>query len=131
MTFSLNNFQQAIYDVLDADATLGALINGVYSYVPADTDAPYVVIDPLQTVDLSTMSSNTIELALSFSIYSRSSGNKEANSIAERVHTLLHNTTPSVVGVQIISLFFVSSAESRARDGETIRVSMQFQALLR
>lgn len=90
--------QEAIYGVLSGDATLGALITGVFDHVPEGTAYPYVVIgEALETPDDShdRTGRHTVE---TLHIWSDHRGFSQLGAIAARVVALLDHQPLTVAG---------------------------------
>lgn len=127
--FSHYAAQKAIYDVLTEDATLSGVITGVYDFVPAGTDYPYIVFGNSRVTDYSTVSTRGFQQALDIKVYSRARGRKEVTDIMECVYTLLHETTPPADTYTITQLRFSGSDVVREKDGLTYLGQMKFQIL--
>ena len=128
--FNSNILQQTIFIPLNGDATLGALITGVYNHVPADTPLPYIVLGKTTYQDYSTVTTNQFETHFTLHIFSREAGNKEGQEIMERVHTLLHDTNPAMTGYTLVNLRFVSSDIQLEDDGVTYHATMRLRAVV-
>jgi hypothetical protein len=124
------SLQQSIYQILANDATLGAMITGVYDHVPAGTEYPFVTVGEGESRDWSNAEKQGTEQLITLRIWSREAGRKQAAGIMERIVTLLHNTMPDVTGQNLISLRFTGSSIVLMNDGTTYRGSLSFRALL-
>ena len=76
------------------------------------------------------MTTNGFEALYTLNIYSREAGNKEGQTIMERVHTLLHDASPSITGYELVNMRFVSSEVELESDGMTYHASMRFRAVV-
>ena len=128
--FSHFALQKAIYETLTADSTLMALVEGIYDRVPQDCAFPYISIGEAKIADWSTKTTTGTEQLISLYVCSREGGRKQAATIMERIHTLLHNASPAVDGQALISLRFVGSSIELESDGWTYRGMVQLRALL-
>ena len=63
-------------------------------------------------------------------IWSRYRGSKEAKEIMDRIHTLLHDSSLTVSGTNLINLRFEFSDLVRDPDGITRHGIMRFRAIL-
>lgn len=85
----INPLQVAIYERLTGDATLSALVDGVYDQVPEELPRDYVRIgDHLSTPD-NDLTSFGREVTETLHIWTRRRGNKLGQDIAARVVELL------------------------------------------
>ncbi len=128
----LEAFQQAIYGVLDGDATLGAMVGGVYDRVPEGSAYPYLVFGDGRSRDVQAIATEDEDISLRIEVYSRSGGRKEALGIVARVHDVLDDQTISLGGG--LTLVWISvqdvSVQMRA-DGLTWRGVMDVRARVR
>ena len=127
--FALLEIQQVIYDVLSGDATLGAMVTGVYDYVPQDTAYPYVVIGDMDGRDWSASGLDGLESRASIEAYSRYGGRKEALQIMESIHSLLHDGSLTMSGHALVSMRFESGQVIPLGDGHTYRGQIRFRLL--
>ena len=128
--FSHAPLQQAIYQRLTGDSALMALVSGVFDRPPEGTPFPYVTLGESMGSDWSTKTTTGMEHHLSLHIWSREGGRKEAATIMERLHTLLHQTNLSVSGQTLVMIRFTASAIALEDDGWTYHGRMDFHALL-
>jgi len=128
--------QTAIYTALTADATLVALVEGIYDDHPQDLDAqassafPYVtigddIITPFASDD---WSGGTILTQID--VWSRYAGRKEAKAILDRIRVVLDRATLSVTGYEFVTCDFAESFVDLDPDGETRHGVIQFRTLL-
>ena len=122
--------QEALYARLNGDATLGALITGVYDAVPDDTNLPIVVIGPTTTSDDGSMTLDGRDYIFNVDVWSDYRGMKETKNIAARVYTLLHEFDLSVSGANLIDLRCEFSSEVLENDGVTRHGVMRFRAFI-
>lgn len=128
--FSHLPLQKAVYDVLTADATLMALITGLYDHVPQDTPYPYIFFGDVRVDDISNLSTQQMDIRLPFYIMSRQAGRAQTATIMDRVHFLLHEAALMPVGQILVSLRDVSNRITLQSDGFTYEGEMIFRALL-
>lgn len=121
--------QKAIHQILSADATLMALIDGVHDFVPADTQYPYVTLGNSRLQDNSTVGMQGFRLTLTVHIYSRARGRKEVTDIMARLYELLHDSAPAADGHSITNIRFVTSSIRLEKDGLTLHGAMQLDVL--
>lgn len=128
--YSHQPMQKALYQQLTGNAPLMALVTGIYDRIPQGTPMPYIVLGDATLHDRSTKTSGGTEQLLTLRVWSREGGRKQAATIMEKVHSLLHEADILVEGQNLISIRFVSSAITLENDGYTYQGQMQFRALL-
>lgn len=104
--------QQGIHDLLDGDAELTGLINGVFDHVPETAERPWVQLaESVETPDNAhgQFGSNTVQ---TLRIWTRNRGHREGLLIEARVRQLLdhqHQTLdPLVSGHRVIAVRLVT-----------------------
>ncbi len=122
--------QKAVYVALDGDASLSALVNGVFDFVPEDTEFPYVVIGDAGTRDWSTVTTKGAEITLEIDSYSRERGSKELLEIMTLVQDILHDVNLALTGHTLVNLRHTDSRITRERDGLTSRGTNIFRAVI-
>lgn len=128
--FSHQALQKAVFQLLNADSTLMALVQGIHDHVPQSVVFPYISLGEAKSNDWSTKTTTGTEQRITIHVWSREGGRKEAATIMERIHTLLHESSLSVEGQTLISMRFISSTIELEKDGWTYQGSMQLHALL-
>lgn len=128
--FSHLPLQEAVYSQLTGDATLMALVTGVYDRPPEGTVFPYVTLGESTGTDWSNAGTVGMEHVLGLRIWSRQGGRKETATIMERLHTLLHEANLSVTGQTLVMMKFLASEILLGDDGWTYQGTMKFQAYL-
>lgn len=130
VNFSHYPLQKAIYQKLTGDSALMALVTGVFDRSPQGQDYPFVTIGESTVSDWSTKTTNGTEQRVSVHIWAREGGRKQAEVVAEKIHSLLHMGTMAVDGQTLVLMRFLSSAISLENDGYTYQGIMRFRALL-
>jgi hypothetical protein len=119
---SLEPLQKAVYAALTADATLMAMVTGVYDRVPERTALPYLLFGQGEARDASTGTTEEEEARLELLAYSREGGRKQALDILERVHLLLHRQSPVLSGgYRLVWLRVEQAGAQMQSDGMTWR----------
>lgn len=100
---------QAVVDglkaLLDDDATLGALVTGIYGYVPVATRAtfPYLVIGRRSRAnDSGAMQRVGGHVTVQFDVWSDHKGPSETHAILSRVAAVLEGADITVSGYQLV-----------------------------
>ncbi len=81
--------QAGIFDLLDGDATLGALVSGVYDGVPEDVELDYVVIGEMSSIPGGTHDGEGRETGATVHTWTRAESFAPGNAIGARVVALL------------------------------------------
>ena len=129
ISFSL---QQAIFAALSSSSDLQALIGNsprLFDYVPRDSAFPYVVLGDGSETDWSTSTEDGTEHQLTIHAWSRSTGHKEAKTIAEIIRSALNNAALSITGATLIDIRHLATDFSRESDGQTFRARLTFRAV--
>ena len=122
--------QKAIYSTLSGDATLGALISGVFSHVPQGTVFPYVVMGEGESQDYSTKTSTAEIITSELFVLSRERGAKETLDIMARVKELLHQVSLSLTGCTLVYLRFNTAEITQEKESLTWEGRLTFLALV-
>lgn len=129
------NLQNAIYDKLDADAALSALIVGIYdnpSQVtdPSDNDLfPFLTIGDTvlrpwdSDTETGTEATNTIH------VWSRAGHFIEVKEIQQAVYNILHRGTMVISGAVFIASDYISQDAQRDQDAITIHGVQEFRII--
>ena len=104
--FNPIEIQQAVFNLLDGDTTLDAMVNGIHDYVPQESAFPYITISEQESRDWSTKTTSGTQMALTLHVYSRARGKKETAEILERLHVLLHQGNLSLTGQHLVAMRF-------------------------
>ncbi|MCZ4604994.1 DUF3168 domain-containing protein [Streptomyces sp. Lzd4kr] len=100
--------QDAVLALLQADAELMALVQGVFDWVEEKQPYPYVVLgESVETPDNSHDShgSNTV---ITLHVWSQYRGYHQARTIATRLRALLEHRPLTIVGHRHVATYFVS-----------------------
>ena len=131
MTIAQFALQSKIFTTLNTDNTLtNTLGANVFDDVPEETAFPLVVLGEDTTVDFSTKDLIGSETTINIDVFSRYRGSKETKNIMDRIHTLLHDSSLTVSGVNLINLRFEFSDVIRDPDGITRHGIMRFRAII-
>lgn len=130
-----DNLQRAIYSKLTSDATLMALIKGVYADVQQAEDSgapapfPYVTIgsDNLSSWDSKTFFGT--EALCQIDIWSRANNFIEAKTIGSAITDALHQQPLTIADADHVITVQQSSVYSKDPDGHTKRGMMMFRVV--
>ncbi len=130
VSFSQYPLQKSIFQALNGDSALRALVSGIYDRPVQGTAFPYITFGDWVGNDWSSMTDKGMELLPVLEVWSREGGHKQAAKIMERVHTLLHDASLSVEGQTLVLLRFSGSTIGLESDGCTYRGVVRLRALL-
>ena len=131
MTIGQFNLQTIIYSTLSGDSNLTSTLGaGVYDDVPEGSSFPYVVLGEETAMDYGTNDVDGSENTLTIHVWSQYKGSKEAQNILDRIHTLLHDSSLSVSGFNLINLRFEFSDILRDPDGVTRHGVSRYRAIM-
>lgn len=127
--YNAHNFQKSIYDRLQADGVLMALISGIYDQVQSGTKLPYAVFSVLRVSDWSSATSSGVECLFAVQCFSRQGGARECSQVLKRVQELLHGVALTLPAPdKLVLMYFVDSS---ARDnGQNYQETSRFRALI-
>ena len=124
--------QQAIYSLLTGDATLTALLTGVYDKAPEGPAFPYIDIGDGDEIPFRTFgATGGHETFKTLRIYTQDdvtkTGFKEGLTIYDRVNTLLDCYALSVSGVSTVLCQFEDVIQLVESDGVTRQVAVTYR----
>lgn len=122
--------QQTLYSALNVSAITTDLSCGVYDDVPQSAAYPYIAIGEETSIDYSVKDTQGGETTINLHIWSQYKGSKETKQIMDKIHDLLHNSSLSVSGFNLINLRYEFSDIMRDPDGITRHGVMRFRAII-
>jgi hypothetical protein len=124
--------QQAVFAALSADAALTALIGPgrILDDVPQGTPLPYVTFGRVTAQDWSTGTESGTEHAFTVHVWSGARGKRQAHEILAAIRAALHDQPLAVAGHSLVNLRHEQSEIRRDADGETVRGTARFRAVL-
>ena len=104
MSFHSFDLQTILYSTLNGDSTLDGIVgnNKIFDNVPQDTSYPYVAIGDITAINRGTKTLDGNEYVLDIDVWSTYRGKKEISDALERIYELLHDTTYSVSGANMV-----------------------------
>ena len=104
MSFHSFDLQTILYSTLNGDSTLDGIVgnNRIFDNVPQDTDYPYVVIGNINVINRGTKTLDGNEYNVDIDVWSTYRGKKEISEAMERIYELLHDTTYTVSGANMV-----------------------------
>ena len=123
--------QTTIYSTLSNDNTLtNTLGAGVFDEVVENASYPFVALGEETAIDYSTKDLDGGEFTINIHVWSQYKGAKQTKEIMDRIHDLLHDSSLSVSGFNLINLRFEFSDILRDPDGVTRHGIMRFRAVM-
>ena len=104
MSFHSFDLQTILFSTLNGDSTLDGIVgdNKIFDNVPQDTAYPYVVIGNINVINRGTKSLDGNEYNVDIDVWSTYRGKKEISDAMERIYELLHDTTYTVSGANMV-----------------------------
>tara|TARA_X000001382_G_scaffold62661_1_gene43310 strand:- start:957 stop:1364 length:408 start_codon:yes stop_codon:yes gene_type:complete len=131
MALGLFALQSRIYATLNGDSNLTSTLGAsIYDDVPQGSAYPFVSIGEEQSNEYGTMDLDGMDTALTIHVWSRYDGAKQTKDILDRIHTLLHDSSLSVTGFNLVNLRFEFSDIMRDPDGVTRHGVIRFRATI-
>ena len=122
--------QSSVYSTLSNDNTLSSTYGAsVFDDVPEDTSYPYITIGEDNISEFGTKDLDGTTSTMTIHIWSEYKGSKETKQIMDRIHDLLHDSSLSVSGFNLINMRFEFSDIMRDPDGITRHGVMRFRAV--
>lgn len=128
--------QDAVYDVLSADATLETLLGGtpsapkVYDEVPGNTTFPYVVMGDATETREDTIGKWRKSVTLGIEAWSRYEGWKNLEQIVDRIAILLDGVALTITGYTHVRTIHDKTVVGRDADGVTRRALIFLRVLV-
>jgi hypothetical protein len=125
--------QQAVFATLSSsDAMKDAFGDPprIYDTPPRGTAFPYCVIGDDAAQDWSTATEAGSEHALAVHVWSRANGHREAKLAAEALRDALDGAALAITGHALVDLRWLATDFTREPDGETLRATLRFRAVL-
>ena len=123
--------QTTVYSTLSNDNTLtNTLGAGVFDEVVENASYPFVALGEETAIDYSTKDLDGGEFTINIHVWSQYKGSKQTKEIMDRIHDLLHDSSLSVSGFNLINLRFEFSDILRDPDGVTRHGVMRFRAII-
>ena len=103
---------------------------GVFDEVVEGSSYPFVQIGEDTALDYSTKDVTGGEYTINIHVWSQYTGSKECKNLMDRIHDLLHDSTLSVTGFNLVNFRFEFSDILRDPDGITRHGVMRFRAVI-
>jgi len=124
--------QRAIFAALAANSASKALAGDplrLYDAPPRGAAFPYIVFAEDAEARWDTATDRGREHAITFHVWSRAGGRKQAKEIADAICTCLEETTLSPAGHHLVDFDFEKASFGRMSDGKTFRAALDFRAV--
>ena len=122
--------QQTVFNALDQSGTLQNLVTDVYDFVPEGTAFPYVKIGEQTMVDNGTKNKQGTDFTIEVHTFSRYRGSVEIKNIMSVVYDILHESSLSVSGADLINMRFEFSDIIKENDGITTHGLQRFRVFV-
>ena len=122
--------QEAIYSALNVSAITSDLNCAVVNEPTNDQSYPFIQLGEDRVDDYSTKVEAGGEYELNFDIWSHYNGSKECMQIMDKIHDLLHDSSISVTGFNLVNIQLDYSDILKDPDGVTRHGVMRFRAII-
>ena len=121
--------QGAIWQILNDDAALGALVSGVFDAPPPGTpQGTWVILGEEEATDRGDATGPGAEHKLTVSVVSDATGFLTAKQAAARISDLLTWTTPALTEGRVVAIWFHDARARRLEGGTLRRLDLRFRA---
>lgn len=127
---ALKALQQAVRNKLTGDATLMAMITGVFDAVPKNQDLPYITVGDATEIPFNVFAKDGKEATITLHIWSLYKGFKEALDIRNRIDQLLDGQTLTITGFVNVLCQFENSETLRDPDGVTRHIATRYRVVV-
>jgi len=124
--------QTALFAALIADTNVQAALGNpprLYDSVPRKAVFPYATLGDARESNWNTKTEDGREHRITFTIFSRVAGHKQAKDIAATLIDALDTATPTLEGHTLINLRFEDATYTREPDGITYRTTLHYRAV--
>jgi hypothetical protein len=111
--------QTVIFNALDGNAPLNAIVSGVYDAVPQVEIFPYVTIGEDSINEWDTFDNVGANASITVHTWSRARGRKETKQIQGLIYDALHRQEFSSAGYDVVAVDFEASQSFMDADGLT------------
>lgn len=133
MSYAVKEFQQHVYDLLTADATLVSKITGVFDHVPQEQAFPYVTITDITDNDRGNSSTEGNLIDLTVSSWTRGTSKIPCMDIQADIDRILHRSEKNdcdMVSYGVMDFHRVTATIILDPDGKTWHGIQTFEILL-
>lgn len=123
-------YQKAVFEKLDADASLATLINGVYDNVPQDATAPYIYFGDVAAEQIPNLSKNLQRINFTIFCVAEGAGKKDVLEIAAALAEVLHLASLNVGGYEHINSRIISQEAERQSNGVTYIAKIELEGVV-
>ena len=124
------NLQSALYTALNVSAITDTLSCAVVDEPEANQSYPFIAIGDDRADDYSTKDLDGADYQVNIDIWSQYKGAKECKQIMDKIHDLLHDSSISVSGFNLINMRLEYSDILRDPDGVTRHGVMRFRVII-
>lgn len=125
-----NALQEAIFDLLQADGPLDALVDSrIFDSSPQDVTFPYVELGESTAADWDSDTHDGQDHTFTIHVWSQKAGRKECKTIQGLIKDALHNTTLTLVDNTNILTRQILSETLKDNDGRTHHGVQQYRII--
>ncbi len=121
------SLQQSLFALLSGDATLSAIVDGVYDSPPEQAAYPYIIIDTLTSRNWSTRTSLGFSTTIPLLVYGQQ-GAEQVIDIIDRIYEIIAEGSITLLDHQLVAMRFETHEVTQEQDGVTKRGIIRFRA---
>jgi hypothetical protein len=120
--------QMAVFELLTADAVLGALVGAIHDAPPPGTpQGRYVILGEDETIDRGDGTGPGAEHRLTISVVSDAAGFLGSKAAAARISAVLSGAQPSLAVGRVVAIWFQDVRARRLEGGRLRRIDLRFR----
>lgn len=129
-SYNPDTFATFVYDTLNNDSSITALVTGIYTYALQETNPPYVVISMDRIRPLNGAGLTAHEVEFSLATYSSEAGFSEVFEISEKLFTAMQGKQATISSFELVNTRFTDSDFERLKDGKGIKATLEFRSVI-
>ena len=122
----MQTLQKEIYESLNNDLLLKSLVTNIYSYVPQNSDFPYIVIEQIKNKSLNNLQRIGLEITVKISVITIYEGTQTFYEIIQKVKKNLSNKQFQIANSISYPFFYKMGNNIKNNDGFTLKGEMFF-----
>lgn len=127
---SIKALRNAVFTLLQGDATLLTYANGVYEYRGETVAYPYVYVEVMQAKEWSKLMTRGAEIEFTIQVVTQDKDSAKCGDILARVQTLLHHASLTVADYTVQYVRWLETRFLEASSPNTFEGSSRFVAHL-
>lgn len=122
--------QMGVYAALTQDATLMAMVTGIFDHVPDNSPFPYVAVGDLTEGQFETFARDGKDLTVTLHVWSQYQGFRQAHLVFNRIVEVLDNQPLELTGFTLVSIRHENTQTFTDADGITRHLVGRFRVVV-